>query len=147
MIKNYSIKILNQSQYPLPEYQTVGSSGVDLRANLNSKMVIMPHKVYQIPTGIFLEMPIGVEAQIRARSGLSLKHGLSLVNGVGTIDADYRGELGVILINHGTEKFVVSVGDRIAQMVIAPVQFATLEQVDDLDETDRNEGGFGHTGF
>ena len=99
MNNRYSIKILNQSPFPLPEYQTPGAAGVDLRANLDGKMIIMPHKVYQIPTGIFLEMPIGVEAQIRARSGLALKHGLSLVNGVGTIDADYRGEIKIILIN------------------------------------------------
>ena len=146
MVKNYSIKIHNQSPYPLPEYQTIGSSGVDLRANLDAKMIIMPHKVYQIPTGIFLEMPIGVEAQIRARSGLALKHGLSLVNGVGTIDADYRGEIKVILINHGQQPFVIERGMRIAQMVIAPVTHVKFVLQEDLETTERQLGGFGSTG-
>jgi dUTP pyrophosphatase len=149
MIKNYSIKILNQSQYPLPEYQTVGSSGVDLRANLNSKMVIMPHKVYQIPTGIFLEMPIGVEAQIRARSGLSLKHGLSLVNGVGTIDADYRGEIKIILINLLDKPYQLEPGERIAQMVFAEyvkADFVEVFSAEELAASERGHGGFGHSG-
>jgi dUTP pyrophosphatase len=100
-----------------------------------------------VPTGIALAIPVGFEGQVRPRSGLALHRGVTLVNAPGTIDADYRGELGVIIINHGTEKFSVLPGDRIAQLVIAPVQLATLEQVDELDETDRNEGGFGHTGF
>ena len=146
MVKNYSIKIHNQSPYPLPEYQTIGSSGVDLRANLDAKMIIMPHKVYQIPTGIFLEMPIGVEAQIRARSGLALKHGLSLVNGIGTIDADYRGPLGVPLVNLGDRPFTIRHGDRVAQAVVAPVVQAGFAVVDALDETARGTGGFGSTG-
>ena len=119
MTKQLSIRILNQSPYPLPEYQTVGSAGVDLRANLDAKMMILPHKVYQIPTGIFLEMPIGIEAQIRARSGLALKHGLSLVNGIGTIDADYRGEIKIILINLLDKPYLLEPGERIAQMVFA----------------------------
>ncbi len=149
MIKNYSIKILNQSQYPLPEYQTVGSSGVDLRANLNSNMIVMPHKVYQIPTGIYLEMPIGVEAQIRARSGLALKHGLSLVNGIGTIDADYRGEIKIILINLLDKPYQLAPGERIAQMVFAEYVKADFLEVfssEALAASERGDGGFGHSG-
>ncbi|MBI4856543.1 MAG: dUTP diphosphatase [Acetobacterium woodii] len=149
MIKNYSIKILNQSQYPLPEYQTIGSAGVDLYANLDSKMIIMPHKVYQIPTGIFLEMPIGVEAQIRARSGLALKHGLSLVNGIGTIDADYRGEIKIILINLLDKMYQLEPGERIAQMVFSEyikADFTEVFSIEELESSERSDGGFGHSG-
>ena len=149
MIKNYSIKILNQSQYPLPEYQTAGSAGVDLRANLEAKMIIMPHKVYQIPTGIYLEMPIGVEAQIRARSGLALKHGLSLVNGVGTIDADYRGEIKIILINLLDKMYQLEPGERIAQMVFSEyikADFTEVFSITELEDSERGDGGFGHSG-
>jgi len=149
MIKHYSIKILNQSQYPLPEYQTVGSAGVDLRANLDSKMMIMPHQVYQIPTGVFLEMPIGVEAQIRARSGLALKHGLSLVNGIGTIDADYRGEIKIILINLLDKPYQLEPGERIAQMVFAEyvkADFVEVFSAEELAASERGDGGFGHSG-
>ncbi|PKM58758.1 MAG: dUTP diphosphatase [Firmicutes bacterium HGW-Firmicutes-4] len=149
MIKNYSIKILNQSPFPLPEYQTIGSAGVDLRANLEAKMIVMPHKVYQIPTGIFLEMPIGVEAQIRARSGLALKHGLSLVNGVGTIDADYRGEIKIILINLLDKPYQLEPGERIAQMVFAEyvkADFMEVFSTEELASSERGDGGFGHSG-
>lgn len=149
MIKSYSIKILNQSQYPLPEYQTIGSAGVDLYANLDSKMIIMPHKVYQIPTGIFLEMPIGVEAQIRARSGLALKHGLSLVNGIGTIDADYRGEIKIILINLLDKMYQLEPGERIAQMVFSEyikADFTEVLSIEELESSKRGDGGFGHSG-
>ncbi len=149
MIKNYSIKIFNQSQYPLPEYQTVGSAGVDLRANLDANMIVMPHKVYQIPTGIYLEMPIGVEAQIRARSGLALKHGLSLVNGIGTIDADYRGEIKIILINLLDKPYQLAPGERIAQMVFAEYVKADFLEVfssEALAASERGDGGFGHSG-
>ena len=149
MIKNYSIKILNQSQFPSPEYQTIGSSGVDLRANLDAKMIIMPHKVYQISTGIFLEMPIGVEAQIRARSGLALKHGLSLVNGIGTIDADYRGEIKIILINLLDKPYQLEPGERIAQMVFAEyvkADFVEVLSAEELASSERGDGGFGHSG-
>ncbi|MBU4542237.1 dUTP diphosphatase [uncultured Acetobacterium sp.] len=148
-IKTYPIKILNQSQYPLPEYQTLGSSGVDLRANLDAKLIIMPHKVYSIPTGIFLEMPIGVEAQIRARSGLALKHGLSLVNGVGTIDADYRGEIKIILINLLDKPYQLEPGERIAQMVFAEylkADFVEVFSAQELADSVRGDGGFGHSG-
>lgn len=149
MIKNYSIKIFNQSQYPLPEYQTVGSAGVDLRANLDANMIVMPHKVYQIPTGIYLEMPIGVEAQIRARSGLALKHGLSLVNGIGTIDADYRGEIKIILINLLDKPYQLAPGERIAQMVFAEyvkADFIEVFSAEALAASERGDGGFGHSG-
>ncbi|WP_373482349.1 dUTP diphosphatase [Acetobacterium sp.] len=148
-IKSYSIKILNQSQYPLPEYQTIGSAGVDLRANLESNMIVMPHKVYQIPTGIFLEMPVGIEAQIRARSGLALKHGLSLVNGIGTIDADYRGEIKIILINLLDKPYQLEPGERIAQMVFAEyikADFIEVFSASDLAASERGGGGFGHSG-
>ncbi|URN86068.1 dUTP diphosphatase [Acetobacterium wieringae] len=149
MNNRYSIKILNQSPFPLPEYQTPGAAGVDLRANLDGKMIIMPHKVYQIPTGIFLEMPIGVEAQIRARSGLALKHGLSLVNGVGTIDADYRGEIKIILINLLDKPYQLEPGERIAQMVFSEyvkADFVEVLSVDELVASKRGDGGFGHSG-
>jgi len=149
MINNYPIKILNQSPFPLPEYQTPGSAGVDLRANLDGKMIIMPHKVYQIPTGIFLEMPLGVEAQIRARSGLALKHGLSLVNGVGTIDADYRGEIKIILINLLDKPYQLEPGERIAQMIFSEyvkAEFVEVSSVDELAVSQRGDGGFGHSG-
>ncbi len=149
MINNYPIKILNQSPFPLPEYQTPGSAGVDLRANLEGKMIIMPHKVYQIPTGIFLEMPLGVEAQIRARSGLALKHGLSLVNGVGTIDADYRGEIKIILINLLDKPYQLEPGERIAQMVFSEyvkADFIEVSSVAELAVSARGDGGFGHSG-
>ena len=118
-MKNCNVKILNKSAYPLPEYQTQGSAGVDLRANIEGKLIIMPKKVYQIPTGIFIEMPLGIEAQIRARSGLALKHGLSLVNGIGTIDPDYRGEIKIILINLLDRPYQLEPGERIAQMVFS----------------------------
>lgn len=149
MTKNISIKILNQSPYPLPEYQTVGSAGVDLQANLDAKMMIMPHKVYQIPTGIFLEMPLGIEAQIRARSGLALKHGLSLVNGIGTIDADYRGEIKIILINLLDKPYQLEPGERIAQMVFAEyikADFVAVHSPAQLAGSERGDGGFGHSG-
>jgi dUTP pyrophosphatase len=148
-LKSYSIKILNQSPYPLPEYQTIGSAGVDLRANLEAKMIVMPHKVYQIPTGVFLEMPIGVEAQIRARSGLALKHGLTLVNGVGTIDADYRGEIKIILINLLDKPYQLEPGERIAQMVFAEyvkAEFFEVLSLEELADSERGDGGFGHSG-
>lgn len=149
MISSYPIKIVNHSPYPLPEYQTIGSAGMDLRANLDTKIIIMPHKVYSIPTGIFIEMPIGVEAQIRARSGLALKHGLSLVNGIGTIDADYRGEIKIILINLLDKPYQMEPGERVAQMVFSEyvkAEFKEVLSVDELENSDRGDGGFGHSG-
>lgn len=149
MVKTVPIKIVNSSAYPMPEYQTSGSAGVDLRANLDGNLIIMPHRVYQIPTGIFLEMPVGMEAQIRARSGLALKHGISLVNGVGTIDADYRGEIKIILINLLDKPYQLEAGERIAQMVFSEYIKADLIEVstiEDLATSDRGDGGFGHSG-
>lgn len=142
------IKFLNKSKHALPEYKTSGSSGMDVRANLNSMcMMIEPHKTALIPTGLYLEIPQGYEVQIRARSGLALKHGISLANGIGTIDSDYRGEVGIILINMSDVPFEVCDGDRIAQMVVARVEKMELVEVDSLSKTDRGVGGYGHTGI
>lgn len=149
MINNCEIKIVNKSDYPLPEYQTPGASGVDLRANIEEKLIVLPKRVYQVPTGVFLEMPVGIEAQIRARSGLALKHGLSLVNGVGTIDADYRGEIKIILINLLDRPYQLKPGERIAQMVFSEyikVEFLEVTTIEELEKSERGEGGFGHSG-
>lgn len=149
MMKNCNVKILNKSAYPLPEYQTQGSAGVDLRANIEGKLIIMPKKVYQIPTGIFIEMPLGIEAQIRARSGLALKHGLSLVNGIGTIDPDYRGEIKIILINLLDRPYQLEPGERIAQMVFSEyikADFMAVASIEELESSERGDGGFGHSG-
>ncbi|MBC3804371.1 dUTP diphosphatase [Acetobacterium fimetarium] len=149
MMKNCNVKILNKSDYPLPEYQTQGSAGVDLRANIEEKLIIMPKKVYQIPTGIFIEMPLGIEAQIRARSGLALKHGLALVNGIGTIDPDYRGEIKIILINLLDRPYQLEPGERIAQMVFSEyikADFMAVASIEELESSERGDGGFGHSG-
>ena len=131
---------------PLPEYQSKHASGVDLRAAVTGEVAIEPGKWALVPTGLSVEIPDGYEAQIRPRSGLALKHGISLVNTPGTIDADYRGEIGIILINFGENDFIVKRGDRIAQMVFTRVYRAEFITSDDLSETSRNDGGFGHTG-
>ncbi len=131
---------------PLPEYQSAHASGVDLMAAVSEDITISPGRWALVPTGISVEIPDGFEAQIRPRSGLALKHGISLVNAPGTIDADYRGEIGIILINFGGSDFTVSRGDRIAQMVLSKVYRAEFIQADDLSETKRSAGGFGHTG-
>lgn len=149
MMKNCNVKILNKSDFPLPKYQTQGSAGVDLRANIEEKLIIMPKKVYQIPTGIFIEMPFGIEAQIRARSGLALKHGLSLVNGIGTIDPDYRGEIKIILINLLDRPYQLEPGERIAQMVFSEyikADFMAVASIEELESSERGDGGFGHSG-
>ena len=130
----------------LPAYETEGSAGMDLRAHIDNPIVILPGKKELVPTGLRIELPIGYEAQVRARSGLAAKHGIGLVNGIGTIDSDYRGEVKVCLINWGEEPFTVNNGDRIAQMVIAKYTKASINVVDSLSDTDRGEGGFGHTG-
>ncbi|MBC3888919.1 dUTP diphosphatase [Acetobacterium paludosum] len=148
-VNNCKIKIFNKSEYPLPQYQTEGSAGVDLRANIEGKLIVMPKKVYQIPTGIFIEMPLGIEAQIRARSGLALKHGLSLVNGIGTIDPDYRGEIKIILINLLDRPYQLEPGERIAQMVFAEyvkADFSEVTSIEELETSERGDGGFGHSG-
>jgi len=130
----------------LPAYETAGSAGMDLRAVLDGEAVLKPGERMLVPTGLFIQLPQGFEAQVRARSGLAIKHGIGLVNGVGTIDSDYRGEIKVPLINWGGEPFVIQNGDRIAQMVIASYERADWEAAEELEETDRGTGGFGHTG-
>lgn len=140
------IKIVKNNPFKLPEYETKGSAGVDLQANVDSTVVLKPMERYLVPTGLFIEIPEGYEAQVRARSGLAIKHGISLVNGIGTIDSDYRGEIKVILINLGDKDFAINSGDRIAQMVFIKHEQADFELVEVLDETERGTGGFGHTG-
>lgn len=139
------VKIKSESGQ-LPAYETDGSAGMDLRASLREPVTLAPGERALIPTGLFIELPPGYEAQIRARSGLAIKQGIGLVNGVGTIDSDYRGEIKIALINWGREPFSVSDGDRIAQMVIAKYERITWQQADCLEETQRGSGGFGHTG-
>ncbi|MFA8449918.1 MAG: dUTP diphosphatase [Bacteroidales bacterium] len=140
------VKIVNKSHHTLPEYATVASAGVDLRANLDESVFVKPMERCLISTGLFLEIPIGHEAQVRPRSGLALKKGITVLNTPGTIDADYRGEVKVILINLSNEVFEIKDGERIAQMVFAAHEQAEWIQVETLSETDRGEGGFGHTG-
>lgn len=130
----------------LPSYETEGSAGMDIRAYIDEPITIAPGKRALIPTGLFMEIPAGFEVQIRARSGLAVKYGIGLTNGIGTIDSDYRGEIKVALINWGEEEFTVNNGDRIAQMVVCRYEKADLELADELSETDRGAGGFGHTG-
>lgn len=131
----------------LPQYETTGSAGMDIRAYIEEPVTIAPGKRALIPTGLFMEIPEGYEVQIRARSGLAVKHGIGLTNGIGTIDSDYRGEIKVSLINWGEEDFTVNNGDRIAQIVVAKYERAQLVQAEELSETKRGSGGFGHTGI
>jgi dUTP pyrophosphatase len=140
------VQIVNKSHHPLPEYATNGSSGMDIRAFLNSSITMAPMERVLIPTGLFLALPENWEAQIRPRSGLAIKQGLTCLNTPGTIDADYRGEIKVILINLSNEVQVISDGDRIAQMVFQKIEKVILEKVETLDLTERGAGGFGHTG-
>lgn len=141
------VKIKKTNDFNMPQYKTEGSSGMDLSADITEPIVLKPLERYLVPTGIYIEIPIGYEAQIRARSGLAIKNGISLVNGIGTIDSDYRGEIKVILINLGGEDFTINRGDRIAQMIFAKVEIADIEEVEIVDETARGAGGFGHTGI
>lgn len=145
-MKPMQIKILNKSSNPIPSYETKFSAGVDLRANITEDVLLKPFERCLVKTGIFLEIPEGYEAQVRPRSGLALKKGISLVNSPGTIDADYRGEIGVILINMSQEDFKISHGDRIAQLVFAKCEQADWIEVEELNKTERGEGGFGSTG-
>ena len=140
------IKIVNKGNQPLPEYATPQSAGVDLRANIDKPVELKPLSRTLIPTGLHIALPEGYEAQIRPRSGLAIKKGITCLNTPGTIDADYRGDIGVILINLSAETFIVNPGERIAQMVINKFEQAEFELVEELDETERGEGGFGHTG-
>ena len=140
------VQVINKSKHPLPQYATSLSAGMDLRANIDSPIALKPLQRCLVPTGIFMALPEGFEAQVRPRSGLAIKKGISVLNSPGTIDADYRGEVCVILVNLSTEDFVIEDGERIAQMIIARYEQAEWQEVDVLDETERGAGGFGHTG-
>jgi len=140
------VKIVNKSKHPLPQYATVASAGFDVRANIEAPMVLKSMERTLVPTGLFMELPEGSEAQVRPRSGLALKHGITVLNSPGTIDADYRGELKVLLINLSKEDFTVNDGERIAQVIIAKHERVQWEEVTQLMETERGAGGFGHTG-
>ena len=141
-----TVKVVNKGHQPLPEYATAQSAGMDLRANLEEPIVLKPLERKLIPTGLHIALPVGFEAQVRPRSGLAVKKGITVLNTPGTIDADYRGEIGVVLINLSQEDFVVNDGERIAQMVIARHEQGDLVVVEALDQTERGEGGYGHTG-
>ena len=140
------IKVVNKGHQPLPQYATAQSAGMDLRANIEEPIVLKPMERRLIPTGLYIALPEGYEAQVRPRSGLAFKKGITVLNSPGTIDADYRGEIGVLLINLSPEEFVVNDGERIAQMVIARHEQGEFIEVDVLNETERGEGGYGHTG-
>ncbi len=140
------VKIINRSKHPLPSYATIASAGMDLHANLDNPIVLKPMERAAVPTGLFMELPIGFEAQIRPRSGLAFKNGITVLNAPGTIDSDYRGEIKAILVNLSVEPFTISDGERIAQMVIAKHETIEWSSVDELIETQRGAGGFGHTG-
>lgn len=141
-----TVKIINRSANPLPSYATEGSSGMDLRADIESSFTLRPLERMLVPTGLFIELPLNYEAQVRPRSGLAAKHGITCLNSPGTVDADYRGELKVILINLSNEPQIIHPGDRIAQMVIQKIEKVLLNQVNEINATARGEGGFGHTG-
>ena len=141
-----NVKIVNQSKHALPAYATSLSAGMDVRANISEPVVVKPMERVLIPTGLFIQLPKGFEAQIRPRSGLALKHGITVLNSPGTIDADYRGEIRVILINLSAEPFIINDGERICQMVVAPHSQVQWEETASLEDSDRGEGGFGHTG-
>ncbi|MBQ8608219.1 MAG: dUTP diphosphatase [Bacteroidaceae bacterium] len=140
------VQIINKSQHSLPSYATTASAGMDLRANLTTPILLKPMQRCLVPTGLYIALPEGYEAQVRPRSGLAIKKGITVLNSPGTIDADYRGEICVILVNLSTEDFVIENGERIAQMVIAQHEQVEWETVEILDETERGAGGFGHTG-
>lgn len=141
-----TVKIINRSQHQLPNYETIASAGMDLRANLTESVILKPLERAIVKTGLFIELPIGYEAQVRPRSGLAAKKGITVLNSPGTIDADYRGEIGVILVNLSNDAFTVENGERIAQLVIAKHERAEWQEVEKLTETTRGEGGFGSTG-
>ena len=142
-----TVKIINKSNHPLPSYQTIASAGMDIRAYIAQPVVLKPMQRAIIKTGLYLELPIGTEAQVRPRSGLAAKKGITVLNSPGTIDSDYRGELGIILMNLSDDKVVIESGDRIAQLVFAKVEKVLLEKVEVVNKTDRGEGGFGSTGI
>lgn len=140
------VKVVNKSRHDLPSYSTAASAGMDLRANINESIVLKPLERIIVKTGIFMELPVGFEAQVRPRSGLAFKKGITVLNSPGTVDADYRGEVGVILVNLSSEDFIIEDGERIAQMVIAKHEQAEWTHVEILDESERGDGGFGSTG-
>ena len=142
-----NIRIINRSEHPLPAYETAASAGMDLRANLPETLVLKPMERMLVPSGLFIELPLGFEAQIRPRSGLALKHGISILNSPGTIDADYRGEIKILLINFSGSDFEINNGDRIAQMIISRHEQVSWQEVEILTETVRGTGGYGHTGL
>lgn len=144
--KTMKVQIINKSKHSLPQYATSSSAGMDLRANLDNPIVLKPLQRCLVSTGLYIALPEGFEAQIRPRSGLALKKGITLLNTPGTIDADYRGEIGVIVINLSAEDFIIEDGERIAQMVIARYEQAEWQEVEVLEDTERGAGGFGHTG-
>ena len=140
------VKVINSSGHPLPSYETSASAGMDLRANLTEDVVLKPLERKLIPTGLFIELPVGFEAQIRPRSGLAIKHGITLLNTPGTIDADYRGEIKLIMVNLSDQEFVIKDGERVAQMVVTRHEQVEWEEVERLESSERGSGGFGHTG-
>ena len=140
------VKIINKSQHPLPAYETILSAGMDLRASLTESIILQPMQRALIPTGLYIELPAGTEAQIRPRSGLAFKHGITVLNSPGTIDADYRGEIKVLLINLSQEAFEIKDSERIAQMVVSKHETVEWQLVESINQTQRGEGGFGHTG-
>ena len=146
LVQPTEVRITNKSRHPLPSYATDHSAGMDLRANLDAPIILAPGQRALIPTGLYLELPEGTEAQVRPRSGLAFKHGVTVLNSPGTIDADYRGEVGVLLINHGDQPFTVNDGERVAQLVVAQYVRVSFEEVADLRASERGAGGFGHTG-
>jgi dUTP pyrophosphatase len=141
------VKIVNKSHHLLPQYSTSSSAGMDLRANIDAPILLKPMQRVLVPTGLFMALPEGYEAQVRPRSGLAIKHGITVLNTPGTIDADYRGEIGVILMNFGQEDFLIQDGERIAQMVVSKYEQVDFLDVELLDETERGSGGFGHSGI
>ena len=145
-MSHVEIKIVNTSDNPIPEYATEGSAGLDLRSSVSQPVVLQKKKKKMIPTGLFLEIPEGYEVQVRPRSGMAIKHGITCLNSPGTVDSDYRGEIKIILINLSSEPHTINTGDRIAQMVVAKVEKAILKTTNQLQSTARGEGGFGHTG-
>ena len=146
-MERIKVKIINKSHHPLPSYEIFSSAGMDVRAFLSKPVVLQPLERALIPTGLYIQLPHGYECQIRPRSGLALKHGITLVNTPGTVDADYRGEIGIIVINLSKEPFTINDGERICQMVIKQYTRIEWEETDRLDETQRGDGGFGHTGL
>ncbi len=141
------VQIINKSAFKTPSYKTLGSSGIDLQANIDASIELKPFDRVLIPTGLFISIPEGYEGQIRGRSGLALKHGISLANGIGTIDSDYRGEIKIILVNISTQSYFIDKGDRIAQLILSKYEKIEFDEVESLEETERSDGGFGHTGI